>query len=99
MSIFHFIISPYPVPQQTNGFDCGLFVCRYAHALYQNRFTPITFVDLHLEKPPLKTAIMESNFFKFDDLQVTLLRTVLGVLIDNLTRVYYVVNRKVAASC
>ena len=67
------------------------------YALYQNRSTPITFIDLDLEKLPLKTAISQSNFFKFDDVPVTLLRTELGVLIDNLTRVYSVVNRKVAA--
>jgi Ulp1 family protease len=50
------------VPKQTNGYDCGVFICRYAYALYQARFTPITYVDLHLEKPPLKTAITQSTF-------------------------------------
>jgi hypothetical protein len=50
-----------------------------------------------MEKTPLKTALPESNFFTFDDVQVTLLRTELGVLLDNSTRVYNVVNRKVTA--
>ena len=85
------------VPKQTNGYDCGVFVCRYAYALYQARFTPITYVDLHLEKPPLKTAITQSTFFNFDDLEVTLLRTEVGVLIDNLAKVYSRVERKLAA--
>jgi hypothetical protein len=73
-----------------------VFVCRYVYALYQARFTPITYVDLHLEKPPLKTAITQSTFFDFDDVEVTLLRTELGVLIDNLARVYNRVQRTVA---
>ena len=78
-------------------YDCGLFVCRYAYALYQARFNPITYVDLHLEKPPLKTAITQSTFFNFDDLEVTLLRAEVGVLIDNLAKVYSRVERKLAA--
>ncbi len=80
-TIFPFLCS---VPQQTYGIDCEVFVCRYAYALYQTRLTPITYVDLHLEKPPLKTAITQSYFFNFDDLQVTLLRTELRVLLDRL---------------
>jgi hypothetical protein len=64
-----------------------MFVCGYAYALYQTRFTPITYVDLHLEKPPLKTAITQSVFFNCDDLKVTLLRTERRVLADNLARV------------
>jgi hypothetical protein len=58
--VLHLIQFPYTVPQQTNAVDCGVFVCRYVTALYQNYFTPIIFVDLHLEKPPLKTTISES---------------------------------------
>jgi hypothetical protein len=50
-----------------------------------------------LEKPPLKTAITKSIFFNIDDLKVTLLRTELGVLVDNLAKVYNRVYRKVAA--
>ncbi len=73
LKFFDFFYS-FSVPKQLNGFDCGVYVCRYAYGLYQNRFGPITFVDLHLEKPPLKTAITESNFFKFDDLEVNFLR-------------------------
>jgi Ulp1 family protease len=81
---FTYFPPAYSVPKQTNGYDCGVFVCRYAYALYQARFTPITYVDLHLEKPPLKTAITQSNFFNFDDLEVTLLRTEVGVLNSDL---------------
>jgi hypothetical protein len=45
----------------------------------------------------MKTAISNSNFFKFDDVHVTLLRTQLGALLDNLTVVYNLVKQKVAA--
>jgi hypothetical protein len=50
-----------------------------------------------LEKPTLKTAITESKFFKFDDLEVNFLRLEMGVLQDILSRVYKVVSGKVAA--
>ena len=45
----------------------------------------------------MKTAITESEFFKFDDLEVNFLRLEMGVLLDNLSRVYSVVSGKVAA--
>jgi hypothetical protein len=95
----HFTFIPFPcsVPEQTNGVDCGVFVCRYAYALYQTRLSPITYVYLHLEEPPMKTEITQSFFFNFDDLQVTLLRTELGVVLENLARVYKRVHRKVVA--
>jgi hypothetical protein len=50
-----------------------------------------------LEKPPLKTAITDSKFLKFDDLEVIFLRLEMGVLLDNLSRVYNVVSGKAAA--
>ncbi len=50
-----------------------------------------------MEKPSLKAAITESAFFKFDDLEVNFLRTELGVLLDNLSRVNNAVSGKVAA--
>ncbi len=61
--LFNFFSFPCAVTQQTNGFDCSVFVCIYGYALYQNRLTPVTFVDLHMEKPPLKTSISGSTFF------------------------------------
>jgi len=39
----------------------------------------------------LKNAITESEFFKFDDLEVNFLRLEMGVLLANLSRVYSVV--------
>ena len=42
------ILSPYfhltfPVPTQDNSFDCGVFVCRYASAIYQLRERNFTY--------------------------------------------------------
>ena len=44
------ILSPYfhltfPVPTQDNSFDCGVFVCRYAYAIYQLRERNFTYAD------------------------------------------------------
>jgi Ulp1 family protease len=38
---FTFFSHACSVPKQTNGYDCGVFVCRYVYALYQTQFTPL----------------------------------------------------------
>jgi hypothetical protein len=41
------------VPAQENGFDCGMFVCHYAFAMYHLQDVDIKFADVVKEQPPL----------------------------------------------
>jgi Ulp1 family protease len=79
--IYLFILS---VPFQTNKYDCGVFVCHYAYALYQVHCNHIQYADIYLEKPPLKTAISENQFFQFDGTEITTMRCQFGVHLDRL---------------
>ena len=86
-SYAHFIIS-LPIPRQTNSWDCGLFTCKYAHALYQQREQKITVNDI-CGKKPLINVITNSPYMKFDCKDIEEMRVELGMLIDNLSVVYH----------
>ncbi len=88
---FHLLAS---VPQQRNGFDCGLYVCMYAYAVYQIRHRPITYSDLYLNKTPCSEAITEVSYFQFTSEEITGLRQQIAQLIDYLVIVYKNVTRK-----
>ncbi len=77
-----------PVPRQTNSWDCGLFTCKYAHALYQQRWKMITVNDLRGKKP-LINVITNSPYMKFDYKDIDEMRVELRKLIDNLSDVYH----------
>lgn len=76
------------VPYQQNGFDCGVFVCRYIDALYQQRDQKICYKHLHCKRP-LSELITNSIFFTFGMPEIALLRDEMGKLIDNLSAVYF----------
>lgn len=81
---------PFSVPYQDNGWDCGVFVCRYAHALYSMRNCNITFGDAR-EGPgrePFQQAITDSEAFRFDRDDIVRIRTELGTLIGRLSVIY-----------
>jgi hypothetical protein len=42
------------------------------------------YADIHLEKPPLKSAITENAFFQFDDVEITNMLHQFGMLLDQL---------------
>ncbi|NWI97585.1 SENP2 protease, partial [Pitta sordida] len=43
---FPFLYIPQEIPQQTNGSDCGVFVCKYADFISRDK--PITFTQEHM---------------------------------------------------
>ena len=82
---------PLAIPQflnRKNGFDCGLFVCMYAYAMYQIRHRHISYSDVYLSQTPCKEAVTDSTFFKFNSEEITRLRQQIGQLLDYLSTVY-----------
>jgi Ulp1 family protease len=75
------------VPYQENGFDCGVFVCRYMDALDPQRDKKINCRHLSGERP-LSDIITNSTFFTFSASEITKLRAETGKLIDNLSALY-----------
>jgi hypothetical protein len=70
------------VPYQDNGWDCGVFVCRYAYAMYEvARRTSITLGDFH-------SVITGSEEFAFDMDDIARIREEFKTLIQNLSKVY-----------
>ena len=62
-----------PVPYQDNGYDCGIFVCRYAYNLYVMRHLRFSWDD-YKEKSPFNTLITKRLAFQFDDSDMTRIR-------------------------
>lgn len=93
-----FLLSVHLVPYQYNSWDCGVFVCQYAYALYQQRHQNITYHDLFISKPALIDAITKSPFMQFDMDYIAKLRQAMGKLIDNLSSVYLQVKSEMAES-
>ena len=82
------IISPI-VPFQTNSWDCGVFVCRYAYALFHMRGE---FISVKLLVDPESSGVWR-NFtqlpeFQFDELSINPMRAKMRELINRLSREY-----------
>ena len=73
---------PLLVPYQPNEYDCGVYVCRYAYAIYQLRHLQFTAAETGLyagekgkaAKAPLQELVTESVFFAFDVAEILSLR-------------------------
>ncbi len=83
------------VPYQNNGWDCGVFVCRYAFgvlSLREKQFTYNPFRDVKENKRKLtallETEMAESGGFNFDMDDIVRLRRDFATLIDNLSDMY-----------
>jgi hypothetical protein len=76
------------VPQQTNGCDCGVFVCHYAFALYQQRYRNITHKDVRNHRSALRDSVTNSPYMQFDMTYISDLRKEIGNLVDNLSSIY-----------
>ena len=90
---------PFKVPYQQNGWDCGVFVCRYAFSVLSLRRKPFQFdgskqyVDKEAQKSMknmLNTEISESTAFTFGMDDIERLRREFATLIDKLSDLYKV---------
>jgi hypothetical protein len=77
------------VPRQKNGFDCGLFTCRYAFGIYKLKDQSYTYEDVFKSKTPLLKKLSNNAIFLFNQKVVDEFRTQLGKLCDNLHHVYH----------
>ena len=75
------------VPMQTNGCDCGVFICRYAYNLYMMRNLQFT-KEHQNEKPPFSSLITSGSAFQFNMSDIARIRVEMVTLIDNLSQIY-----------
>lgn len=81
------------VPQQTNGFDCGIFVCLFVHAMLQlcnESYNTNTKSDFMLKKSreiAVKKWITCNPAFKFEQADATKMRSQMPLLIERLARI------------
>jgi len=75
------------IPYQDNSWDCGVFVCRYAFALYHQRENHITYKEIE-DDPQFQRSITRSLGFQFDMKDIVRLRREIKTLIDRLSELY-----------
>jgi len=74
------------VPYQNNSWDCGVFVCRYAFALYKLRNISFSFQEYRQDC--FRSLITNSEPFQFDMKDITRLRQEMKALVENLCTAY-----------
>ncbi len=77
----------FTVPKQKNNFDCGMYTCQFAFAMYQFRDYLFYYDRLYTEEPRLKD-IVQSAAFAFTGKDTAKLRKNMGTLLDNLSTLY-----------
>ena len=55
------------VPCKKNGYNCGIYVCRYAYGLYVMKHLLFTWRD-YTEDPPFNTLTLEAMLLRFPSL-------------------------------
>ena len=87
------------MPLQNNSWDCGVFVCRYAYAIYELRDRDFTYGDagMHCENTDVitgsssrafKELISDGAEFDFNMDDIARFRDEFKTLIENLSRLY-----------
>jgi hypothetical protein len=79
------------VPFQNNGWDCGVFVCRYAQSLFRLRDRKFSYADASDEGKlncTFKRMITDSPEFDFGMNDISRLRKELMILIERLSHIY-----------
>jgi hypothetical protein len=80
------------VPYQDNSWDCGVFVCRYAYAVYLLRHLSFTYREVNAfeerHKSRWQKLITDGPAFSFAMPDIARLREEMKTLIEGLSRVY-----------
>lgn len=82
------------VPYQTNGWDCGVFVCRYAYGFKCIQSQQFSYQEIGFQDAPkkheswLNDLISSKDAFRFGDSEISSLRKDMKVLIERLHKVY-----------
>ena len=88
------------VPLQNNTYDCGVFVCRYAHAVYELRHRNFTYADAGMyctddddgrrgtTSKAFKELISDSAEFDFNMDDIARFREEFKTLIEKLSTIY-----------
>ena len=90
------------MPRQNNGYDCGVFVCRYAYSIFQLRDRRFTFGDANLlcasecenERQPFYNLITEQKEFDFNMTDIARFRTEFKTLIERLSTIYLELKKR-----
>jgi hypothetical protein len=86
-----FISPPLSALQQENGWDCGVFICRYGYSLYLLRTAIFSFREFDAEEPQsdLDMSLLEkSTHFRFTLKDIARIREEFKILIERLHTMY-----------
>jgi hypothetical protein len=80
------------VPYQSNGWDCGVFICRYAYGFKCIQSLSFSYAEVGYDPTRtatwFETAITDSNAFRFGDGEIASLRVDMKTLIERLSEIY-----------
>jgi hypothetical protein len=76
------------VPMQENGYNCGIFVCHYAAAMYYLQDVEVSYSDITREQPPLMNKLIESHYLHFNQSNMDKFCAELLLLVKKLISLY-----------